>query len=74
MLCKLSTHTASYKIVSSFIVVSKRIEIVVPDDVHAKLLGRCDKIGCDITDYMKASVEYVLEGTSSFDFGEEEKT
>jgi len=50
---------------------SKKIEVEVPDEVHRKLLERCGKVGCHVSDYMEASVEYVLNGTSYFDFGED---
>ena len=48
--------------------VSARIE----NNVHHDLLERCNKLGCRVSDYVKASIEIVLYGKVMFDFGTEE--
>ena len=57
----------------NFCDMSKRIEVEVPDEIHQKIKNRCEKVGCDVNEYMSASVEYALDGVSFFDFGQDEK-
>jgi hypothetical protein len=45
--------------------VSARIE----NDMHQELMDRCNKVGCRISDFIKASIEFSLYGTVEFDFG-----
>ena len=49
--------------------VSARIE----NDIHQELLEKCNKVGCRVSDYVKASIEFCLHGYSEFDFGDEEE-
>jgi hypothetical protein len=48
--------------------VSARIE----SDLHEELIERCNKLGCRVSDYVKASIEITLYGEAGFDFGSEE--
>jgi hypothetical protein len=46
--------------------VSARIE----NDIHQELLEKCNKVGCRVSDYVKASIEFCLHGSVEFDFGD----
>ena len=48
--------------------VSARIE----NDMHEDLADKCNKLGCRMNDFIKASVEFCLYGSVNFDFGDEE--
>lgn len=48
--------------------VSARIE----NDMHDDLMERCNKVGCRVSDFVKASVELTLYDYAQFDFGDEE--
>ena len=37
--------------------------------MHQELIDRCNKVGCRVSDFIKASVEFSLYGTVEFDFG-----
>jgi hypothetical protein len=49
--------------------VSARIE----NSVHDDLVEKCNRLGCRISDYVKASIEIMLYGETEFDFGQEEE-
>lgn len=49
--------------------VSARLE----NDMHQELIDRCNKVGCRVSDFVKASVEFTLHGSVQFDFGDEEE-
>lgn len=49
-------------------IVSARLE----NDRHQELLERCNKVGCRVNDFVKASIEFALKGTTEFDFGDED--
>lgn len=48
--------------------VSARIE----NNMHEELIDRCNKVGCRVSDFVKASVEFCLYGYAEFDFGDED--
>lgn len=48
--------------------VSARIE----NHTHDDLIDRCNKVGCRVSDFVKASIEFSLYGEVEFDFGMEE--
>ena len=37
--------------------------------MHQELLDRCNKVGCRVSDFIKASIEFSLYSTVEFDFG-----
>jgi predicted HicB family RNase H-like nuclease len=49
--------------------VSARID----NTMHEALRERCNKVGCSINEYLKASIELALTSHSEFDFEIEEE-
>jgi len=49
--------------------VSARID----NAMHETLRERCNKVGCSINEYLKASIELALTAHSEFDFDIEEE-
>jgi hypothetical protein len=49
--------------------VSTRIE----NDLHQELVDRCNKVGCRVSDFVKASIELALHDYVKFDFGGEDE-
>jgi hypothetical protein len=45
--------------------VSARIE----NELHQQLIDRCNQVGCRVSDFIKASIEFSLYGSIEFDFG-----
>ena len=45
--------------------VSARIE----NNMHQDLIEKCNRLGCRVSDYVKASIEITLYGEAQFDFG-----
>ena len=39
--------------------------------MHDDLMDRCNKVGCRMSDFVKASIEFCLYGYAEFDFGDE---
>ena len=52
---------------------SRTVSARIPKELHEGLRTRCNKVGCSINDYIKESIEFMLNGSSEFDFGEEEE-
>jgi len=50
---------------------SRTVSARIPKEMHDELLQRCNKAGCTINDWLVAAVDYLLTGTSEFDFGDE---
>jgi len=48
---------------------SKILNIQIPDAIQKELDERCKQVGCNEDDYVKETIEYVLKGFSTFDFG-----
>lgn len=42
--------------------------------MHENLRDKCNELGCSINDYIVGCIELMLDGSSEFDFGEEEET
>jgi len=53
---------------------SRTVSARIPKELHEELRERCNKVGCSINDYLQASIEFGLNGSSEFDFGEEEES
>ena len=51
---------------------SRTVSSRIPTKLHDELRERCNIIGESINDFVKASIEIGLYGTSDFDFGDEE--
>jgi len=63
--------------ISSFIAVNycrlpKTVSARIENDMHEDLADKCNKLGCRMNDFIKASVEFCLYGSVNFDFGDEE--
>ena len=51
---------------------SRTVSARIPKEVHEKLRGRCNNIGCSINDFVEASINFALNSESDFDFGDED--
>ena len=51
---------------------TKTVSARLPIDNHQELLERCNKAGCTVNEWLNAAVDYLLTGSSRFDFGDEE--
>lgn len=41
--------------------------------MYEELRERCNNVGCSINDFIEASIEFILNGHTDFDFGDEEE-
>ena len=41
--------------------------------MHENLRERCNDLGCSINDYVVGCIELMLDGSTEFDFGDEEE-
>ncbi len=51
---------------------SRTVSARISKEQHDKLRERCNRAGCTINDWLCASIDYLLTGSSDFDFGDEE--
>lgn len=51
----------------------KTVSTRTENDVHDDLMDRCNKVGCRVSDYVKATIEFALNKYSEFDFGDEDE-
>ncbi len=51
---------------------SRTVSARIPTELHEELRERCNRIGESINDFINASIEFALWGSSNFDFGDEE--
>ena len=51
---------------------SRTVSARISKEIHEKLRERCNNAGCTINDWLEAAIDYLLTGSSDFDFGEEE--
>ena len=51
---------------------SKTVTARIPVDLHDELLERCNHCGCNINDFVKESIAFMIYGSSDFNFGDEE--
>ena len=59
--------------ISSFLAVNycklpKTVSTRIENEMHQELLDRCNKVGCRVSDYLKAAIEFTLNGSVDFDF------
>jgi len=52
---------------------SRTVSARIPKQLHEDLREKCNEIGESINDFVKASIELMLYGSSDFDFGEPEE-
>jgi len=51
---------------------SRTVSARIPTKLHEDLREKCNEIGESINDFVKASIELMLYGSSDFDFEEPE--
>jgi hypothetical protein len=52
---------------------SKTVSARIPNKNHQEIFERCNRSGCTINEWLNASIEFTLTGSSDFDFGEIEE-
>jgi len=55
--------------VNSCKLVSRTVSARIPNELHKKLCERCNKVGSSINDFIHASLEFVINDYTEFDFG-----
>ena len=53
---------------------SRTVSARISKETHDELREKCNKAGCTINDWIVAAVDYILTGSSDFDFGDEEES
>ena len=53
---------------------TKTVSARITNETHEELRERCNKVGCSINDYILESINFMLHGSSEFDFGDEAST
>jgi len=51
---------------------SRTVSARLPNRTHERLLERCNRSGCTINEWINACIDYLLTGSSDFDFGDED--
>ena len=51
---------------------SKTVSAKIPNKLHEELRERCNQLGCTINEFIEHSIDFVLNGTSEFEFDMEE--
>ena len=52
---------------------SRTVSARITKETHDKLLERCNRAGCTINDWLCAAIDYLITGSSDFDFGDEDE-
>ena len=52
---------------------TKTVSARITNETHEELRERCNKVGCSINDYISESINFMLHGSSEFDFVDEEE-
>ncbi|WP_179369333.1 hypothetical protein [Candidatus Nitrosotenuis sp. DW1] len=52
---------------------SRTVSARIPKQTHEELLQRCNKAGCTVNEWLNASIDYLITGSSEFDFGVDEE-
>ena len=50
---------------------SRTISARIPTELHEELRERCNLLGESINDFVKAALEFAMNGSVDFDFGDE---
>jgi len=53
---------------------SKTVSARIPNQTHTKLCEMSNKAGCTINEWLCAAIDYIMTGSSEFDFGDEVDT
>ena len=53
---------------------SRTVSARIPKELHEELRERCNKLGCNISDYILEGIAFILHNHSEFDFGDENET
>ena len=51
---------------------SRTVSARIPKEMHENLRDKCNDLGCSINDYIVGCIELILDGSTEFDFGDEE--
>ena len=51
---------------------SKTVSARIPNKSHEEILERCNRVGCSINEWLNSGIDYLLTGSSDFDFGDSE--
>ena len=51
---------------------SRTVSSRIPKEWHDDLIGRCNRVGCTINDFLCGAIELALTGHTEQDFGDEE--
>ena len=51
---------------------TKSISLRIQNQTHKELTERCKKGDCTINEWLNACIDYLLTGSSDFDFGDPE--
>ena len=49
---------------------TKTISLRIHNQTHKELTERCNKADCTINEWLSACIDYLLTGSSDFDFGD----
>ncbi|WKT57171.1 YlcI/YnfO family protein [Candidatus Nitrosotenuis chungbukensis] len=50
---------------------SRTVSSRIPTELHEELRERCNLLGESISDFVKAAIEFAINGSVDFDFGDE---
>ena len=50
---------------------SRTVSARIPAELHEELRERCNLLGESINDFVKAAIEFAMNGSVEFDFGNE---
>ena len=53
---------------------SHTVSARISKETHDRLLERCNRAGCTINEWLCAAIDYLITGSSEFDFGDEVET
>ena len=49
---------------------SRTVSARIPNHLHEELRERCNELGESINDYVVAAIEFAMNGSTDFDFGD----
>lgn len=52
---------------------SRTVSARIPKELHEELREKCNKIGCNISDYVMESIKFAITGSTDFDFDFDDK-
>jgi len=58
-----------FTIVYCGILLSKTVSSKIPNKLHEDLREICNQLGCTINEYVENCIEFLLNNSSEFDFG-----